>query len=102
VAGTSPRAGRGEVSACARPPVRGSSGGRVTTAPAEKRYQRSLDLHAEAVTVMPGGVNSNFRLGMHPVPLFFECGQGAHLFDVDGNRYIDYALGMGPDILGHA
>jgi glutamate-1-semialdehyde 2,1-aminomutase len=47
-------------------------------------------------------VNSNFRLGSHPVPLFFTRGAGAHLWDVDGNEYIDYVLGMGPNILGHA
>jgi glutamate-1-semialdehyde 2,1-aminomutase len=39
---------------------------------------------------------------MHPVPLFFEAGEGSYLIDVDGNRYVDYALGMGPDIPGHA
>jgi glutamate-1-semialdehyde 2,1-aminomutase len=36
------------------------------------------------------------------VPLFIERAQGSHLFDVDGNVYVDYVLGMGPDILGHA
>ncbi|MER3405331.1 MAG: aspartate aminotransferase family protein, partial [Chloroflexota bacterium] len=37
-----------------------------------------------------------------PVPLFFERAQGSRLYDLDGNSYIDYALGMGPVILGHA
>ncbi|MBV9278704.1 MAG: aminotransferase class III-fold pyridoxal phosphate-dependent enzyme, partial [Chloroflexi bacterium] len=51
---------------------------------------------------MAGGVSSNFRLGTEPVPLFIERAQGSHLVDADGNSYVDYVLGMGPDILGHA
>jgi glutamate-1-semialdehyde 2,1-aminomutase len=39
---------------------------------------------------------------MDPVPLFFDHGSGAHLVDVDGNDYVDYVLGMGPGIIGHA
>ncbi len=50
---------------------------------------------------MPGGVNSNFRLGISPTPLVIERGEGAWLHDIDGNRIIDYYLGMGPMILGH-
>ena len=50
---------------------------------------------------MAGGVNSNFRLGISPTPLVFERGEGPYLYDVDGNRLIDYYLGMGPMILGH-
>jgi glutamate-1-semialdehyde 2,1-aminomutase len=51
---------------------------------------------------LAGGVSSNFRLGIAPTPLVFERGEGACLFDVDGNRLIDYYLGMGPMILGHS
>lgn len=47
-----------------------------------------------------GGVNSNVRLS--GAPICFESGKGSRLTDVDGNVYIDYALGMGPNILGHA
>jgi glutamate-1-semialdehyde 2,1-aminomutase len=47
-----------------------------------------------------GGVNSNVRLGA--APMCFASGAGSRLTDVDGNVYIDYALGMGPNILGHA
>ncbi|MBL8838336.1 MAG: aspartate aminotransferase family protein [Alphaproteobacteria bacterium] len=50
---------------------------------------------------MPGGVSSNFRLGMVPTPLVFERAEGPYLYDADGNRLIDYYLGMGPMILGH-
>ena len=50
---------------------------------------------------LPGGVSSNYRLGMAPTPLVFERADGPYLYDVDGNRLIDYYLGMGPMILGH-
>lgn len=56
---------------------------------------------AENSQWIAGGVNSNFRLNISPTPLVFERGEGAYLFDVDGNRLIDYYLGMGPMILGH-
>ena len=49
-----------------------------------------------------GGVNSNFRLNIAPTPLVFERAEGPYLFDIDGNRLIDYYLGMGPMILGHS
>ncbi len=67
-----------------------------------RNYDRSIAMHAAARESLAGGVNSNFRMGGHPVPLFFTRGAGAHLWDVDGNDYIDYVLGMGPNILGHA
>lgn len=65
-------------------------------------YDASVAAYAEARESLAGGVSSNFRLGGQPAPLFYERANGAYLFDVDGNRYIDYALGMGPCILGHA
>ena len=70
--------------------------------PHADRYAGTLELYARASEVLPGGVSSNFRLGGQPAPLFFASGAGAELTDVDGNRYLDYALGMGPAILGHA
>ena len=70
--------------------------------PATNHYARSQALHGRACTVIPGGVNSNVRLDTVPVPLFFERAEGCRLTDVDGNRYIDYVLGNGPAILGHA
>ncbi len=66
-----------------------------------KKFKKSRRLIAEASRYLPGGVNSNFRLGMVPTPLVFERGEGPYLYDVDGNRLIDYYLGMGPMILGH-
>ncbi|MFA7665685.1 MAG: aminotransferase class III-fold pyridoxal phosphate-dependent enzyme [Burkholderiaceae bacterium] len=56
---------------------------------------------AEAGRRLPGGVSSNFRYGIAPTPLVFERADGPWLFDIDGNRLIDYYLGMGPMILGH-
>ncbi len=53
---------------------------------------------------MPGGVNSPVRAfrGVGGEPIFFERGEGCTLFDVDGNRYVDYVGSWGPLILGHA
>ena len=66
------------------------------------RYAGSVAAFERASQALAGGVSSNFRAGGQPVPLFFERGNGAHLIDVDGNDYVDYVLGMGPAILGHA
>ncbi|KAA9153645.1 aminotransferase class III-fold pyridoxal phosphate-dependent enzyme [Microbacterium lushaniae] len=60
----------------------------------------SADLDARAHRTLPGGVNSNVRLAAPKI--YFERGEGARLYDVDGNEYIDYLLGQGPNILGHA
>jgi glutamate-1-semialdehyde 2,1-aminomutase len=65
------------------------------------RFDESRRLIAAASQRMPAGVSSNFRTGMVPTPLVFERAEGPYLFDVDGNRLIDYYLGMGPMILGH-
>jgi glutamate-1-semialdehyde 2,1-aminomutase len=64
-------------------------------------FEESRRRIAEASQWLAGGVSSNFRLGMSPTPLVFERAEGAFLFDADGNRLIDYYLGMGPMILGH-
>jgi glutamate-1-semialdehyde 2,1-aminomutase len=71
----------------------------MTHAPA-RNHQRSAQLHRRAEQCIPGGVNSNVRLSGPKV--FFERAQGAWLWDVDGNDYVDYLLGQGPNILGHA
>ena len=65
------------------------------------RFDESRRRMAEAAQVLAGGVSSNFRLGMQPGPLVFDRAEGPYLFDADGNRLIDYYLGMGPMILGH-
>ena len=60
----------------------------------------SSQLHSRAISTIPGGVDSNIRLDAPKV--FFARGQGAWLWDVDGNAYVDYLLGQGPAFLGHA
>ena len=67
-----------------------------------RSYQRSSALWEETKQHLAGGVSSNIRYASVPVPLFFERGEGARLYDVDGNVTIDYILGNGPAILGHA
>lgn len=64
----------------------------------------SKKLFAEAQKLFPGGVNSPVRAfrAVGGQPLFIEKGAGAYLYDVDGNRFIDYVLSWGPLILGHA
>src|SRR5436305_5142684 len=66
--------------------------------------QKSHAAFDRAQRLMPGGVNSPARAfgGVGGEPIFFQRGQGAYLFDVDGNRYIDYVGSWGPMILGHA
>jgi glutamate-1-semialdehyde 2,1-aminomutase len=61
-------------------------------------------LWADARRLMPGGVNSPVRAfgAVGGTPRFIERGDGAYLYDVDGNRYVDYVLSWGPLILGHA
>ena len=65
---------------------------------------KSQQLFSIAQTLFPGGVNSPVRAfrAVGGQPLFIDHGQGACLYDVDGNRYIDYVLSWGPLILGHA
>ena len=65
------------------------------------RFDQSKKRLASFAKYLPGGVNSNFRMGISPTPLVFERAEGPYLYDVDSNRLIDYYLGMGPMILGH-
>ena len=51
---------------------------------------------------LPLGVTSNFRYWGDKETRYIERGKGAYIWDIDGNRYIDYRLGYGPAILGHA
>lgn len=67
-------------------------------------YQRSSKLFKEAEKVIPGGVNSPVRAfkSVGGTPIFIEKAKGAYLYDVDGNKLIDYINSWGPMILGHA
>jgi len=74
----------------------------------ESRYgewaKRSGELFAEAREIIPGGAGSSARtakFGWKPYPLFIAEGRGSRVTDVDGHEYVDYLLGLGPDILGH-
>lgn len=66
--------------------------------------RNSAKLLKLASTVIPSGVNSPVRAfqSVGGVPRFIERGAGAFLFDVDGNRYLDFCCSWGPLILGHA
>jgi glutamate-1-semialdehyde 2,1-aminomutase len=63
------------------------------------------DLYRRALELIPGGVNSPVR-AMRAVgldePFFVARGEGAHLYDVEGNRYLDWVMSWGPLIFGHA
>jgi len=65
---------------------------------------KSIALFQQAQNLFPGGVNSPVRAfrAVGGQPLFIQRGQGAYIYDVDGNRYVDYVLSWGPLIAGHA
>lgn len=67
------------------------------------KFDKSREIYAEAVNLMPGGVNSPVRAfkAVKQEPIVMEKGHGAIITDVDGNDYIDYVLSWGPLILGH-
>lgn len=66
--------------------------------------KNSQALFEEAQKTIPGGVNSPVRAfkGVGGTPPFIKRAEGAYLYDVDGNRYIDYVGSWGPMIAGHA
>jgi glutamate-1-semialdehyde 2,1-aminomutase len=68
------------------------------------QYKRSSTLFKSAQAVIPGGVNSPVRAfkAVGGTPVFVERAKGAYLYDVDGNKLIDYISSWGPMILGHA
>lgn len=59
-------------------------------------------LQKRAQNVMPLGVNSNFRFWGDGITPYVKSAKGAHLWDVDGKKYIDYRMAFGPIILGHS
>jgi len=66
--------------------------------------EKSLQLLEQAQAILPGGVSSPVRAfrAVGGQPLFIDRGKGPFLYDVDGNRYIDFVLSWGPLVLGHA
>jgi glutamate-1-semialdehyde 2,1-aminomutase len=67
-------------------------------------YTKSQKLFSRAQQSIPGGVNSPVRAfrSVGGTPVFIKSAKGAHLFDEDGNQFIDYINSWGPMILGHA
>lgn len=65
---------------------------------------RSRKAFAAAKKVIPGGVNSPVRAfkSVNAEPVFIDRGEGPYVFDIDGNKYIDYIASWGPLIMGHA
>lgn len=65
---------------------------------------QSQQLFEQAKTFFPGGVNSPVRAfrSVGGTPIFIERGKGSHIWDADGNEFIDYCCSWGPLILGHA
>lgn len=65
-------------------------------------FEQNKKLQKRAMQVMPLGVNSNFRYWGDGITPYVAKAKGGYLWDVDGNRYIDYRMAFGPIILGHA
>jgi len=65
---------------------------------------RSAEVFARAKEIFPGGVNSPVRAfrSVGGEPFIVERGEGPYLYDLDGNRYVDYICSWGPMVLGHA
>jgi glutamate-1-semialdehyde 2,1-aminomutase len=65
--------------------------------------EKSVELYAKAKTYFPGGVNSPVRAfkSVYGTPLFIAKGDGSHIWDADGNEFIDFCCSWGPLILGH-
>ena len=68
------------------------------------KTERSEQLFARAQQLTPGGVHSPVRAfrGVGGTPRFMSRGAGPHVWDADGNQYIDYVLSWGPLVVGHA
>jgi glutamate-1-semialdehyde 2,1-aminomutase len=66
-----------------------------------QRTRASRELYARAERSMPLGVASTFQAG-DPYPIYLERGEGARVWDVDGNEYVDFHGGFGVNVVGHA
>lgn len=66
------------------------------------RYAGSRDAFERRQNTLARGVASGIRANQRPMPITISSGQGAHLRDIDGNEYVDYALAYGPMLLGHS
>ncbi|MBU1378258.1 MAG: aminotransferase class III-fold pyridoxal phosphate-dependent enzyme [Alphaproteobacteria bacterium] len=70
----------------------------------DRTNSRDRALRERAAAVIPGGMYGHQSVGLLPddYPQFFERGEGAHLWDADGNRYLDYMCAYGPNLFGYA
>lgn len=66
------------------------------------QFTRSRELYERAARSIAGGVNSGIRKLEQPVPLYFDHGRGPRIWDVDGNEFLDYQIGQGAILYGHA
>jgi glutamate-1-semialdehyde 2,1-aminomutase len=77
----------------------------VTTESISERFARlhsgSAKLYEESLKTFPSGVTHDVRY-LNPFPLFIDRAAGSHKWDVDGNEYVDYVMGHGALLLGHA
>ncbi len=66
-------------------------------------YEKSIAAFEEAYKVIPGGVDSPVRAfsGVEGTPPFIDRGEGGYIYDIDGNRYVDFVQSWGPLIFGH-
>ncbi|MFH1279637.1 MAG: glutamate-1-semialdehyde 2,1-aminomutase [Candidatus Eisenbacteria bacterium] len=76
----------------------------MSSTPVWRPGPKSRELFEKAKAFLPGGVNSPVRAfrAVGGEPFFVERAEGAYLWDVDGNRYVDHVMSWGPMILGHA
>jgi len=66
----------------------------------QARTKRSAELFRRAAKVTPGGVMAGIKY-FEPYPIFMKSASGSHLWDVDGNEYVDYLMSYGATVLGH-
>src|SRR5919205_950720 len=71
------------------------------TAALDEKHARSISYLEEARTRLPGGVSSSWQ-SWPPHPIYVDRGEGSHVWDIDGNEYVDYHNGFGVMVMGHA
>jgi glutamate-1-semialdehyde 2,1-aminomutase len=71
------------------------------TAALDDKHRTSLTYREEAKRRLPGGVSSSWQ-SWPPHPIYVSHGHGAHVWDIDGNEYVDYHNGYGVMVMGHA
>jgi len=71
------------------------------TAALDEKHARSLSYREEAKAHLPGGVSSSWQT-WPPHPIYVDRGEGSHVWDIDGNEYVDFHNGYGVMVMGHA